>query len=1785
MAENIDFQKIIDDLSYSQENFPTQPDFVLNSNALLALNLNDSDDSLILRHILQSENFVQAESRWTKFQRSIAESDQEFGKFVNDVRAGLNAPGTFITDYIENRNSGISSVAEFSFEKTFFNVISFSSIKPIKVIDNGLGKNLVWCRILFEINNGTETKIQYGYCLRKDIVKLVDNSKQLITVENSIINSDMYARSIGNNVIATAAPINKVTLSEETAAYFISKELNISSFAGLTEAEIKEEFRKAFSQGIKDILSDQNRQNTDNGRNFEDKYYCFARVDNYYISSRPSEKVLIIVSIPIRNILSVTSVQNIALDALNTAADVLVNLPDLVSRIDNINVFDFNELAPNISSALQGGPNAGDQFDYVDAVSQALEGSPATKEYISPQEIETLQTKRIVVLPFEDTEVLKGIVDKCLDVLGNYYIKINQELDKNEDTQVFIDLSTYSSNFLTFYNSVLDLRKKNITALAATPEKKSLQLGFENTALTSMVMIDATGKESQLLAGTRNIIENDPLTDITFSFLLCNIIALSKEDKSASISSFLSKYITPGDLAQIKFAQGTASNFVESNKQCLQDYKSRTINQLKTNSNEFLNNIVSGETIKNAKETFSKKEWQITLDNLKAITDDRVDSFIDLKTLNWDAIIEELIACIADAETRELVRFLLEALKNWLLNDIPLACQIPPLPIPKFPVIRLPTFPHLPTLVTSYYSEFGSAMVQARTDIIVTLIRSLTNLSEKCRNNIDPDRIGDTDAEQDLLNQSLQQGLEQEGALDASQDNSEEFGEIRRILSRVSQSLTKEELLTLFLGTPNTTTLKITKSVINDLEQEQNPIKIVPKKLGVKAPENNFTTLADSKVIFFFSRFTSSIKPSALTQFQEVEFSDDPDILCIDQKTLNENLKKALLEKGLSEEAAQKEIDRKNEEIRKTIAELGVALTALNSEVIKLPPLNCQTNPDGSITPGISDKVGAFPDAFAQATSKTLDALLKPIDENYNSDIVDWITNCTETSASSEQVKNLFLEYPKKVFSDSLLSKVSSDYAFSNNLALTTNKVSINYQLNDYVYASDEFRKYFDYVPLSKISVQSNNISSSNTIYNIQVNNGNILTSSYSNLIIQSNSKILNLEESLSEEEINLINSNRSWFNTGSVKSSDQAPFKLNGENYNIVETNFILSALQKNLWEDLFKKINNLYVRQFAKSFIFDILPDSTAKSQYSRFFSINFNPILTPKEKKCKEKDLRLLNLEDIKKIMQENAAKNACIDPKVDANGKIIDSPVNRANFESAAITLLRIYAIDFNLKLLPLNSLMTMLKADSFYFTCYNLIIKDIEKIFGPTFKDRILKILLEKYLLENNIKNYNIEQEFSSEINKFNAFSRYFRKEFLEIAKKVYPLYEKTIKNKKLSKQNFSIQELKIYENKYENYLDYLYDNIFVADIESLKNRISSIQKELEIEINFKNSLYLSFADIFENAKFNEVLAEDTLLKIKNEIYNIDKETIYEILKFLLEKSIILPGSTSPAGVDKTTVSVQSRIELFKEINGKDILKEIERIQKIIKEKSLLLFSFLTEEINLNNRLLGEPYFIDSSNNNIKFKLSPKKATLENLTDCIDLYNFGKIENKFDYKKDEQFKKVFYEYFSTYYPIEEMISSYSTIILSSLTSIDKINNSFNSTKQQVKNMFSIIDLASDYTKEPEDTGLTFLTSQLKVIPQVTKSFTKTFAQTTDLNIGISSAISLAYKAGVAAAENAGVSIPAKNLPLYIPSGILASALLPPITPQGFAAVAISVSDETFEITTGTTNEDDKCPEEK
>jgi len=176
--------------------------------------------------------------------------------------------------------------------------------------------------------------------------------------------------------------------------------------------------------------------------------------------------------------------------------------------------------------------------------------------------------------------------------------------------------------------------------------------------------------------------------------------------------------------------------------------------------------------------------------------------------------------------------------------------------------------------------------------------------------------------------------------------------------------------------------------------------------------------------------------------------------------------------------------------------------------------------------------------------------------------------------------------------------------------------------------------------------------------------------------------------------------------------------------------------------------------------------------------------------------------------------------------------------------------------------------------------------------------------------------------------------------------------------------------------------------------------------------------------------------------------------------------------------------------------------------------------------------------------------------------------------------DQDIKEAFMQYFSSVIPLEEIYSSVVSSCLLSLSSVNKLNSCFMSSKKEIKNIFDVVEYASDHTKDFEDDGMTEIFSKLKVAVKIPEFMVTSVAEAIDPNVSVASKISLAYEAGVAAAAAAGIDIPVKKLPLFATSPLLFPAFLFPISPFGVPAILLSLKNINIDTDSSTVTDDDK-----
>jgi len=1615
---NFDFQQIIDNLSYGQEEFPSNPVFQLDASSDILLNTNDEDETNIIKYININEEFNKNQSLFASFVTSLSMTDREFLEAAAVFRNISRAPFSFLYNILTGKSSFIKEVKEVQFNNSFFNVISFNSVRSIKVLEQGLGKGLLWSKVQFFVNSpdGLSIKLE-GFCLTSKIKQITISNKKSISSEYGLLvkvqgsNPNLFLNNIVYKPVYSPELIDNILYNKEICSYTILTEVELEDFNGVSEQQVKTLFSEAYSRAIKKVLKYTNKK-TD--KNFEEEFYCFGKIQNYYIGTRIGEKPTIFVTIPWRNIEAVAEVDNTLLESARVflrSGEVINNIR---KSIEETTIFDINTATPSILSVLPPSENSNLKYDYAKIISDKVSSSGATKEYVSPSEIQNIQG-RIVLLPFDGIEELQNYILTASDYLREYNEKLVQELEDNEDSESKIRLSLYSESFDLFSSRLKQLLIDNADVLNNTNSLSilNLQLIFDGPKLIDIYLIDDTNDEPLKLNGSTDLASSEPCNDQTFCFFLTNINSINSiNTEEKTITDFLSEYVYPSELSRIRYSQNSFNEFKQKELDCLKDYETAAKERLKANSNEFINNIISEETIKNLETSFSKKEWENVFEELKRITNENIDAAIDLRTINWDLIIEELTKCITSVELRDIVIIFLDIIKKWQVNKIPLACQLPPAPIPRFPVIRLPKAPNLPSIVTAYYTNFAVTIVNSRNDLIQTVIRGLIDLASLCRLNIDPSEVGKTKPE-DLLRDFSESSL--------GLESQQEADEVKLVMASTAETLTKNEFITLLVGTASKNTLKLAKTQINKLESNKE-IVVLPSKLGDYFEiinETKKTSLSDIKVKDFFMKFMQFIKTEEISNLNEQQLSSNIELLCLTDTTITDNITKALKNKGLSEEQINKELEKREEQIKNIVNSFANSLSALDKGIASGPEIVCKVLEDGTKVQGLNDSLGV-PDAFSISKKNTLNSLYSGFDDSYNSDFKSWLNNLTKKEISTSGDARQSQSTAQNIFLGDFNVSWAQNHNLSDDLRLLQSIVC-----PPLIYGSDKsddnLAKYFTKSSRASVIVNS-----------FFRKNGDTITSIDTNTDFSSIKQAVGIDFSrdggrdLTTDDKKVLQDANSIYTKKLSFSKENISLPLTGDGFDF---NLLLERTgELSRYNDLLVE-KNLYLR-YKNSKIFELKKDENQKNAISAIFSTDLNPILTKNDKKCNKLDKRLINTSEIiNKVINTN---NNCSQPRISFDGKKLeDTPVDTNNKNATLDLFLRLYSIDFNLKLSPLYYFVPLAINDTFLFICYELFKKDITMMFGNTFTESIVKMLQESNLDKND----------------FVAFKNKFASELKSVNKKMSEMF----KDAGLS----SSESDKVYDKNLTSYLDFLYETLVLN---------------------------------------NQIIAND--------------------------------------------VFINNNFCLLKRVDGQ--------------EKTIELRFFT---------------------NNV--------YTPTGISNSILIYN-AKITSTYNFRQDQNLKNAFYTFFTVFYNVDELLASFLGVTLASLTSINKVNNSFTSSKQQLKNVFDIIAAASDYTKTFQDNGFTALMSKLKVLIDIPDFFVTSLAETTDPNVALASPISKAYEIGAIFAELAGVKLPLKKLPLILTSPAIALSGIPPLTPQGYISIALSAKDLAIDTGESVTNEDkEKC----
>lgn len=1588
---NPNFQAIIDKISYEQLDAATNPNFKLKTGAYYLEDPDPTGDIGVLSYINGTNEFLK--SGFAYFLENLSQTDAEYRDFVDSVTRNIRAATTYLYDFIKNpsafEGNQVASATYIDTNTGKYPVLSFKTQKNVRVLDTGIGKDLSWSKVnIYAKVDGIDT-VRVGYCLSADLIPIDGNPKELPKY-SSLLPFDpekrqkMTPKSLFDTTNFANSTIDEIVFEESTACYNIIRETDIVNFNNLIDAEIEENFRKYFSDSIKKILKSANKQELKDDKSLDNTYYLYGKINEYRINPRPRQGVQILVSVPYRNVTLADNTAKETIRDIFTSPIVLQNLADSISGKE---IFDFSKYAPGISDALSGGPNVGEQFDYVQAT---FGGNPTLKEKVNASEIRTTIGRKVNIA-LKDYEKSFDTFQKVLQTVDR---RLKKDLEGKEDSEVFIDLAEYTATFVSSRTSIKKLLKDNEMFPIDDSDISLLTLKFDEGVLTEIYITDKTGDYIQLTNG-KEITQNQPFNDFTFASLLNNFNAIKKEDgEKVSYQEFFSSYILPEDLAKIKL--GNSEDDAQNTElSCLRNHGSLLKEQLKQNTNEFLNNIVSGESIKNVKADLDKKEWQKILkdeigNDLNTIFDIKKNRFFDPQTIDWNAIIDQFTECITDKESAEMWRTLLIAIKNKLLNGTPIACSIPVFRLPKFPVIKLPTIPNLPSITTNYYDQFANALVEAREAMIKAIIKGVMEALDFCDTPANPADIGATSPEDvadygqnsKALNDALSDGF---GYTDESL-----VQETKLVLDSCSEILTKQELVQLMLGISNDQVIRLVKKEIVRLSsEEEQKISILPEKVGTF---KNLVAVPDTiKTKTFFARLSRTVRQDVLDSLNQKTYSTNPELLCLDNTLLDTNLKHALMDKGLDEEAALEDIRRRREEARKKIAALGATLTLLDRDAIQGQPANCTKNPDGSITPGISDKLGR-PEAFDIASNNTINALYKPYDENYDEEFHNFFDRAIEVSSSYDQLTSSyeFLKTPQKNFKENL--KINSNSAVGSiSLSVPSYRVGKDFGNNNDL---------IKYTFLSDLQVVSNTINVTND-YGFVISGSDILTASITNDITSSNN--FNTPYLL-DVQIGKIRDANSYKSIKYTESNDVVSGSFPETSGNVVVNTHTYTVRNKSYVESFYTNhISEKYIRlikdRFENNIFFKNVPEvnpftgetlqnflSSSSPIINKF---KLNPLVPENKKQCGTKfDKRLINiLYNLKDDINKASRKSSCIPPKIGKDGKKSEpTPVDVENRFGAVKMLMRIYAIDYNFKLFGFGFIPSLMNSSTFYNTCYTIFSNDLQKLFGKKFVNNVFTILVQKYVLDEGLELPLSADKYSS-INDYRvkAFIKYFKEtQIQDTNKHIQQLLKNDnlfTKNTELSLLSGDIANYRIAKNNYKNLTNFEFDNIKIINRDFIQYNLDII-----------NPKYKQYSDLENQA----------IVDITN--------FLIPILTFRTQNPSLTPSvhGLITAEVESLIIDVLKLTNVFKNYiggihNTNDRKKERDLIGDFLINKIYPRF----DEIIGNNKYFidgeGNVFYTDKFGNLIfSFKYNDKQI-IQNITDPLALY-FANIDEFNKYSK-------------------------------------------------------------------------------------------------------------------------------------------------------------------------------------
>lgn len=1011
MAEIINFEKILQEVSSDNKGA-----FALPTGNFYIFDV--TNENQVLSYIS-----LNVPTKWEDFKTSTKNIFDRAARSINDFFADVQKAFTTNISTLDffKENENVSSIAEIPISNSTVLFVSLNFEAPVVLLETGLGKDYAWSKINIFDDQANPSAFKQAYCLTSNLKTTATATKRIIDYNFDIVTqiADIDIKKIKpkslsvKNSISFDTRTNEVQFDENSACYYVSIETGLQDYSNLTEESVKAVVKKAYKDGIKKILNSNSRAQLDTNSNqdFDEIYYCLASAANYFLSPRRGEGLKIVIYFPYRNMILVSPVVDTPRSsASQNLKNVINNTSELIQQAgDAINglTSDFNSTfnQQTIDALGLSGGGAG--------------GTNSVANYLDPTSAASLQERSLIL---ENNRVSFGQkFDKASEVLSVYAKTINEYLDSDEgqEARFFIDLNIYSSAFKKAKSLLETLLFVDNQEIANNPEYTKIELFFSQGLLKDVAFISKTFSDSPdvPLTSAAEIALTSPFNDVTFGVLLSNLNDIqsidTKDPQLNAVLDFLSDYIYPEELAQADIP----STKNRSNKKCFKDQVTNLKDQFKQRTNESIrktqlkeskdNLIKSASFVKGVFSSEATEEFNNLKNQLKERKTSDTARFTDpgLRTINWNQMIEVATNCIADKETRELARQILDVVRRSAITDTPILCNIPKVNLPQFPYIGLPRIPTIGSLVSSYYTQLSQAAYASRDDAIRSFIQGILDSLSACEVPGNIDQEGEEEAE-NLFGQ-LQQPISPTDERDArkieflnagifrnEQEAEQKIDQVRLFLTEISKVLTKNELVKVLSGVLDDPQYNIIKNTIDRLNS-QNLISLIYDDVST-----------ETKLLNFLAKFSELIRLDVYGAFFEINpfnTAQDINFICKDPSPFETAMANNYLERGLSPEQISDIINKRRNDIRNTISNLAKISEDLNKQKLEITGFNCKTNPDGSTTPGIAASLGV-PEAFMELRKTFIRQLFWPFEKSFNEDLADWFNNNSEKSDGSNNV-------------------------------------------------------------------------------------------------------------------------------------------------------------------------------------------------------------------------------------------------------------------------------------------------------------------------------------------------------------------------------------------------------------------------------------------------------------------------------------------------------------------------------------------------------------------------------------------------------------------------------------------------------------------------------------------------------------------------------------------------------------------------------------------------------------